>query len=152
MNALSIFSNSWLLKLASIFGKTKIQTKILGANVTTDATDAITFNNLEVGKWYKFNVQAKIGVASSGSTARCTVRHDALPVGVVGFQTSATESGADNEHWFTAEGKFQATNTTLTLRTVGFDSTDSLKGDGTREQTYMQLEELPNHEITTQWT
>lgn len=133
----------------SEYTKTKYQVKILGANLTTSgAVAALSFNNLTIGKTYRFVAQVNgdhNGVAGSVNLG-FTFTNGATSIGrVYNKDTSGQEEWSDG-----TESVFVATASviTSTLERAG----GRILGDGTLYGTYVILEELPNHEQTTQWT
>lgn len=132
--------------------KNKVQTKILSANVsgtTVDIAD-LRFNNLTIGKFYEFRLQAHFTLQSNGFTT-ASVIHNGVEIGRARYNSDG--SASDSGSTYTVSATFQATATTLTVDfTPGGAGTLVLFGDGTRGGTYHQLEERNDLESTTDFT
>lgn len=158
MTKLRNFSTEWITELVDQIivttgfnskTKTKFQIKTLPANViTSGAIASLTFNNLTIGKSYRIGGQVygdHNGVANSVNLG-------------LEFYDGATYLGvcyskdvSGQEEWTDSPNiLYVATATSMVVncsRTGG-----RIRGNGTRTLTYLTLEELPNHEVTTQWT
>jgi len=133
----------------SEFTKTKIQIKHQPSHVTVGGVlSTLSFNNLIVGKKYKLTAQVlgdHNGAAGSVNLG-ITWTNSAVIVGrVYNKDTSGQEEWTGN-----VISTFTATHPTLTATFIRVGG--RLLGDGTKQHTYAELEELPNHEETTQWT
>lgn len=129
----------------SDYTKTKYQIKTgTGGDVTTvTGIPGLTFNNLEIGKKYRAvlrlrtvntaSVFAYTGAIMNGATSL-------LPISFMG------NCNVGNTNTSNDEVTFVASASTLSVNYVG---------SGINANTvlcFMKLEELPNHELTTQWT
>lgn len=134
--------------------KTKYQTKtlspsIIGSNNSNIAS--LRFNNLTIGKTYKVS-----GQVTFQSDAGDNVRLEGIHDGLVLFQAECEDngSGQDDESSFAfTSAPFVATATTVIFSLAGVTSALSgIQGGGNFIDTFATLEELPNHEVTTEWT
>lgn len=130
--------------LSSIFGKTKFQQKFLLADNGGGALTDLTFNNLEIGKKYKVTMQGMIDGAGSTASGYIRAFHNSAQI----LEASVANSSI---HGNSSSRLFVATATTLTFTYVS-NSAGDIQGNGTDAETWAILEELPNHEVTTQWT
>tara|TARA_R110000868_G_C10973188_1_gene771509 strand:+ start:51572 stop:52042 length:471 start_codon:yes stop_codon:yes gene_type:complete len=155
MNLGGIFSTEWLdnlmsatflTKLKAVFGKTLYQTKYLSGNVAINTIlGDLTFNNLEIGKKYKLTscfVYTDTDVITNANVAALVNGNN---VDYVRMATSGT--GVVK---VTSIAIFDALGTTLTFETTGFGNNNTIYSGGVIGS-YVILEELPNHEATTQW-
>lgn len=134
----------------SEFTKTKFQTKFLGGNVSTngvDLTPQIGFNNLEIGKFYRLSGQFSAGSNVAGNAQASLVIE-------CGGQTVINPRHHDDDTTSNKWGIntiFEAQGNTLTVVSSISGGDAQINGNGTRFNTFFQLEELPNHEETSQW-
>ena len=126
------------------------QTKFLLSPVSTDITMTdMTFNNLEIGKQYRVTLHTNMLGTWPSNDPRIKAVHDSATVLHTEF------NNADGVGFAQGTGNsaiFEATATTLTFVSSRLGGGDTINGDGTRDQTWAQLEELSNHVVTTQWT
>lgn len=148
MNALSIFSTAWLAKLfnTEIFvskTKTKWQLKRLDGNVTAAGImPSLTFNNLTIGRTYRITLHVNYqGIGQK----KVVINNGAVVVGVSEMAAGSSELNLDTV------AVFLATATTLTFDKIAANA-QIQGGSADNEGTFSLLEELPNHEITTDWT
>jgi hypothetical protein len=154
---LRIFSTDWLTNLISTGSlttiaavatstKTKWQTKdLLVAQTAFGAIPAMSFNNLTIGRSYRLTTHLYatfIGVAVDNITISAS---GAVAQTLWSFRwdSSAFTSSQTGD----ASIVFTALSTTLTLSMGGNTTSQTLQLGSTAT-----LEELPNHEVTTQWT
>lgn len=132
--------------------KNRIQTKLLSANVTSNTTASdLTFSNLTIGKWYDVKGQFRLRLTGSGGdNLVVTATHNATTVGLIKNLQGSTVT-TEQDLTFATNFSFQATATTLTFVTTGCSANDILAGDGTRGQTYVQLEERNDLRETSAW-
>jgi hypothetical protein len=135
----ALFSTNFLNALKAVFGKTKYQKK---ENVVSSSVDGIKiqFNNLEIGKAYRFTGQAGISV-TDGTNLTVNFKNGATQVGRIRFYGGqGLETGTGDV--------FVATATVFTVEASNFANAFS------RVLNYSKatIEELPNHEVTTDWT
>lgn len=132
--------------------RNKFQTKILSADQgagTTDLSD-LQFNNLEIGKHYRITGQVK--TSTIGGTTSLSFRDTAGGAGVFYGGTSIYSDGGSQDISQTGVNIiFTATSTNLYCR-AGVSGGCTLEGDGTRENTFITLEELSSHTQTTDFT
>lgn len=150
MNLGPIFSNGWMTKLITLLTptiKTKIQTKVLQASISgTGVESDLSFNNLVVGKWY--GISGRIYLAGSGSINIAYQFED----GASFTEAYPNKDVSGQEEWMRTHNlKFQAQTAVMNFNVLGF-TTGSMIGDGTRNRSYLQIEELPNHEETTDFS
>lgn len=115
--------------------KTKWQKKTVG---TSSAGVAITYNNLTIGKTYRFSLQAEVG--GSGIYIRTYTVTCGTTLKTM-FAASESQGYSDSN---SCDDTFVATATTLTVSITNNSGSVS-------SSLSMILEELPNHEVTTQW-
>ena len=127
----------------------KWQQKFLPADISVNTSNiaSLRFNNLSIGKTYR--VTAQIQVVAGDNNARFEVFHNG--VSVASTQNQPGGAGPEDRFTQTCWAIFVATATT-----VQFDFIENanciLEGNGTSEQTWTMLEELPDSELTTAWT
>lgn len=102
--------------LSSVKRINKYQSKTIGANVNTDATDFLVFNNLVVGKTYRFTGNVEFALVGADAGVGANIRHNGANVKSIWFQNADTANGnrfcsTSFEHIFIAAG------TTVGLRT-----------------------------------
>ena len=147
MNLGAIFSTKWLTKLKSLFGKTYYQVKILQTDQSNlpDGTAIITFTGLTIGEHYKIGGLTYHAVTvDAGNTVRFVCG------GVIVGRTTMNPSngGGSADSAFGINETFQAQGETLEFQVVSLSANETIRGNGTREETHYILEELPNHEVT----
>jgi hypothetical protein len=142
--SLKIFSTDWLASLISkgslvttTTSKTKWQRKVMSLSNTPSQ---LNFNGLEIGKTYRLSFI----VIFTGCAVGADLRFSAS------FGTDGILYADDNvgggEYRFYFEKTFVADASTVVFA-EGSGGTRTLAVG-----TWSYLEELPNHEITTQWT
>lgn len=129
------------------YTKTKWQKKLNPSNVSTDTT-FLTFNNLTIGKTYRVTAKGFIQL-DAGSVAQFRIYNGATEIDRIYFQNNTATSGM--QHTAAVPKPFVATSTTLTAQSFNMSGGDLIFG-GAESDTWVILEELPNHEVTTQWT
>lgn len=144
--SLKTFSTSWLTKLigtteVQTVTKTKWQQKYLAGNTSSAGIlTALTFNNLTIGKTYRVGLH--VDFQGTGAK-RIDIYNGATQL------TRLEMSGGSSElNTFTSK-IFVATATTVTF---DFAVASSQLQGSDLTSTSAILEELPNHELTTQWT
>ena len=148
----SIFSNSWIVKLETLLTPsiTKFQKKTLSANVnSTGIMTDLTFSNLEIGKTYRIGGWIQM-IGNSGALNNNEIEIDVKCGGVnvghaegMGYETSWRQKNAFNDI-------FVATGTTLTFDVVNV--LNSYIYANAPSPSNITLEELPEHQVTTDWT
>ena len=153
-------NSTWctIIKVAELPGTvqptfTKWQTKILPSNHTTNNSDisGIQFNNITVGKTYRVSGLLMYSRSSSGSD-----------LAVIEFRSGAGRTGSVYGSTIIniANGEFEgeaistvftADSSTLYFHASSFSSGTTLSGDGTKELSYITLEELPAHTEVDIW-
>ena len=132
--------------------KTKCQTKFLSANVNTNTTiSALGFSNLQIGKKYRVNAHAR---SSRGTSTLDNFNLNAVNNGVtvmgITMSRSATSSVESN---YGTSLIFDAASSSLSITSTGIDDTNTnITGNGTVDQTWVELCELPDTYVkTTEW-
>lgn len=131
-------------RLSSLESGNKIQTKILSANVTSDGVVAdLTFNNLVIGKWYEISGQVSLHVDSGASNTFVELRavHDGI---IIGRPYLLLQESVDTSEDIVKQAislKFLATDSTLTFEANSATASSFIDGDGSKAETYIQLEE-----------
>jgi hypothetical protein len=130
--------------LAAVPSQTRYQTKTLSSNVTSTGNVAdLQFDNLTVGKHYRVSLTAFLRTLTSTGAASIAIQHNSNTLGTALFTSpSATTNAATIT---TTTVVFQAQATTVTFNATNASATEPIAGNGTQEQTFAQLEELPNH-------
>jgi hypothetical protein len=150
--SLKIFSTGWLAELVGkseiqAVTKTKWQRKQNAVQYTANQTDipSMRFSNLTIGKTYRLSMQ--ISVINGDSSAQVFAIHNGSAIAAVSNKTTSVNN---NDRSIAGTSTiFMATATTLTFNYVEFDPAGQLDAG---EDTFAVLEELPNHEVTTDWT
>ena len=130
-----------------------VQTKILATDIIelNTVVGALTFNNLEIGKLYRVRMQAFLA-SPNGNNVSFSGVHDGNIICNISHEGDATND--DNMAAGCTSPAFVATATTVTFQTSGMvagGSQDSVSGNGTLIETWAELEELPNTQLTTKW-
>ena len=139
------------------YTKTKWQQKVLastdflGGNASSNLT-TLTFNNLSVGKTYRLSMLAYLSTYNGPSSFSDGNALDAYHNSVLILEAKDSRyigSSIGQSSTIGATTVFTATATTVTFvhRSANGNTTVTLD-DGS----WVLLEELPNHEATTQWT
>jgi hypothetical protein len=139
------------LKLSE-YTKTKWQVRILPGNISSNTTDisSLRFINLVVGRTYKLAMQMDTSLTNNNfRTATLAAIHNGVTIAKV--RSGSANTGNEVNYGMGTTVNFTASATTLTFNAF-FTNPGSILGDGTRAATFVMLEELPNHEETTQWT
>jgi hypothetical protein len=131
----------------SAYTKTKWQRKILSSNISSAGDIAsLMLNNLTIGRLYRLRIHVRfevIGNVDASVTANCGSE-------IVGFCKASQSSG--NVNMTTGSMvEFTATSNTV-IFTAASAGVFTIVGTSLLNGTYVTLEELPNHEPTTQWT
>lgn len=152
-NPLSTFTNAWMTKLLILllpFLKTKFQTRTLIANITVNNSDVpgLRFINLIIGNKYRIAFQHSTILASGNNHSQLRAIHDGITIAASLHQT--TGNTQSSQQVAGGEKIFTATDTTLVFNWDKF-GTATLIGTGSNP-TFATLEELPNHEETTDFS
>lgn len=137
---------------------TKFQTKTLSspANSTGVVSD-LTFNNLKIGRTYRIGGQIRwIDVGSNLNNIEGVIEIDngSTLVGRVRDRIDDSGSGLNIDVWIRTSFPnilFTATDTSLTFDITTINDCE-LNGDGTRAETFITLEEIPNIVETDEFT
>lgn len=129
--------------------RTKYQTKTLTADVTTNVVMSdLTFNNLTIGNRYRITLNMA-GNAQANSLIRCDIKNG-VPIIASAIQAAPGTLSAFND---VSTLIFTASATTLTFTLSNMSGAgDVVQGNSSTQETYAQLEELPLHLETTDWT
>lgn len=158
---MKIFSSNWVTRLLNntFFKngtKTKVQTKILASSISGagfSEISAMTFNNLEIDKWYRVSLQVFADEVNQGdgNAAGFEYHHNGVRICSNWIFVPASPNGAKGTIRSGSSMPFKAETTTLQafkdIAGIG-----QIYGDGTKANTYAVLEELPNHEETTDFS
>ena len=134
--------------------KTKCQTKILSAAVTANGVMSdLTFNNLTIGKLYRYNSKIQIYENPSPVSGFKEVYIDAKN-GSTLIDRIIERTDANNIDYYRvtvkADKYFRATNTTLTTETASMNRTAIVGAVGLgTTYTYVELCELPDTYVET---
>jgi hypothetical protein len=128
--------------------KTKYQIKGgTGTRSTSQALTDYTFNNLEIGKTYRVSFNLSTTHPNTAfSSATVDGVHNGATIMTVKSDQSNSGGNIQGETRHSSSKPFVASATTVTFN---FTSTGAATCN---LASYAMLEELPNHEITTQWT
>lgn len=129
----------------------KCQTKFLSSNVTSTTSDItdLKFENLDTNKTYKLSGLCRLRQTGGGSFGSRMNVNDGTDNIVRCRARDGTASGAN--FWIPINSpSFKPSTSTLTVSS-DLASNSSLDGDGTNEQTYLQLCEAPQLIETTEW-
>ena len=122
-------------------GKREVSTNILSSDVTstTNPVTDLTFSDLEIGATYQLNFQADMTGSSSGGGSLQAI-HDSNTIACVEVD-AADGSTPLGQHKAGTFVKFTATATSVTFSytDTGYD----LRGDGTQNETFAQIEKIP---------
>lgn len=121
----------------------------LTADILSNTNDiaSLRFSNLEIGKKYRLTMKRQ--AVDGGATAALLAIHNGSQLLNVRGNTDSTSS---NDRSSTGVSViFVATGTTITFNYEESDGGAFLEGNGTTQETFAMLEELPNHVVTTQW-
>jgi hypothetical protein len=134
------------LKLSE-YTKTKWQKKTNIVQYLSNQVDipSLRFSNLTLGKTYRVTMQ--MSIINGDSSGQVDAIHNGLVIATVTNKTTIT--GNNDRSINGTSALFVATATTLTFNYTEFDAAAQLDGNA---DTFVILEELPNHEETTQWT
>ena len=150
---LKIFSTEWLAALISkgslvttTTSKTKWQRRNNAVQYTANQADipSLRLSNLTVGKTYRLSMQ--ISIINGDAAGQVDAFHNGSVIATV---SSKTTSVNNNDRIIAGTSSiFTATATTVTFNYIEFDIAAQLDV----ADTFVILEELPNHEVTTDWT
>ena len=127
------------LRVTALEVPIKYQEKILSANATTNAIiPDLTFNNLVIGKQYRIYAQLLMNSVSL-SVSVAHIIHDGVIIAAT--YNRASNSGGGEAARFGVEAFFTATATTVAVHKI---SGTSIGGDGTKENSWARLEEIPD--------
>jgi hypothetical protein len=130
----------------SEYTKTKFQEKTLLANKTTvGAIPDLTFSNLTIGKTYRISAQYNISFNGAATDYISITTSGAAVLSLSYFRWDT--SGFVSTQRYSPSYVFVALTSTLTLSLTGNTNSQTLTAGAKAV-----LEELPNHEETSQWT
>jgi len=159
--SLNIFSNGWINKLlnkslfsTTMFTRTETQiatdTKILwkrkyyGTNIlVTGLVPELAFTNLEVGKTYRYSFTGLITAYNASADGYIRMMHNGTSLGILYYiHGTGTPGGAIK---LSVSDIFVASNTDITVDVT------TLSYSAAVNSISVTIEELPNHEETSQW-
>ena len=130
-------------------GETLYQTKVLPADVIVSDSDNsdLRFSNLTIGKKYRITLSAFFDVENVGGsdTSALRAKSDSNPDIITAYFQDGRYLGLAQPIIWTAD------ETTLKIEVI-IAGTGILRGNNTTRETWVQLEELPQHTQTTKWT
>lgn len=132
------------LAYASVPIGNRYVTKTLAANVTSDGTIAgLTVSGLTIGKTYDVKGSVAIGldVGTANSTVYLSVVHDGSILQYAGASIGESTDTVADYLYLTLSCMFTATATSLTFEGISAQTISPILGNGTREQTYIQVSE-----------
>ena len=129
--------------------KTKCQTKYLSAQVSTSGTMSdLTFNNISTGKRYRLYTKG-VFLNQSGVEGVISIIHDSNTISTLyssDYNTTPLKTSSTSDLI-----SFVATNTSITFSATS-DGNSRIAGNGTRNNTFAELCELPDTYVeTTEW-
>lgn len=126
----------------------KTQTKYLASDFTTDAATItnLSFSGLETGKWYQVNTNVRFTGTASDNIA-ILITHNSSTIGRVWGRLDASGAVVGG----TSTLVFQAAASTLTFVTNSLSATSTIEGNGTKDETWVQLSEVNPHVEYTGW-
>lgn len=127
----------------------KCQTKILSADFSnsTASIPDLSFSNLTIGKKYKLTGTALFRVDDSGEV-RLEFEHNGSILTKTRLNTVAGGSGL-TQYAFTSKELWTATATTVTANGISGSTSRAIFGNGTLDETFATLCELPDFYIET---
>ena len=130
----------------------KIQIKKLASDVVGQSLDiaGLRFNNLVIGKRYKIGLHMQ-AIYTAGTNVKLIAVHNS--VDVLNVQIQGDDAGpADRVAMGDTLPIFTATATTVVFDFLVNGASGTLEGDGSTNETFVSIEELPNHTETTDFT
>ncbi len=125
-------------------------TKILATDISTDGTiSSISFFNLTPGEYYRISGQVALSGGDSASWG--VVFKDGSSL--IGRSIAAEFSAGPANFVQGINIVYQASGATMSVEAAGVSApgTQSVVGNGSRNATFITLEHLPNHQLTSQW-
>lgn len=135
----------------SVYTKTKHQIKYLSASLSTQTVDiaSLHFNNIEIGKTYRVTFQSSVyGIGSNESYGILDIFNGVTHL----TRSRATSNFADRYSRFVTGGAVVFTASSTYIQCDFAENATWVMEAAGAQGTWVQLEELPNHQITTQWT
>lgn len=149
-NKIDIAANTVLIDTKQDKFQIDYQIKYLNSDITVNTADVtdLGFNNLEIGKKYRITGSVSWEADNQDNpTLRVLNNGNVIGISTIGLvQTGQVYKVGINSEVFTA------TSTSIIAEVTGMDAGNLLAGDGTSNQTWFQLEELPNHVETGKWS
>ena len=131
--------------------KWECQTKILGGDVTANGSlPALSFNNLTIGKKYSLTINAYVQPTNGDTLVLLSASNNSVFITRAGIGNRGT---ALTQNFVGSTGLFEAAATTVDVASSSIAAGSSIRGNGTREQTFTTLCQLPDNYIidSTQW-
>lgn len=136
-----------LVRQESAERPTKWQIKTLSSLLTANGDIAELEFTLEVGKTYRVTINGDLDADPTRGTISLAVKDGATRFASVQATDGLQLQGVSVIRTMT--------NTSLSIEAIGLtggsSSDNRIVGDGTTDSTHVIVEELPNHEETTQW-
>jgi hypothetical protein len=129
--------------LGAVKERNRVQTKYVAADTTDGDLSELTCSNLVIGKWYEVTGQMYMAtdVGASNTSVTLTATHDSA---VVSYNILAITESVDTSVDAVTVAlafKFKATATTLTFSAGSASASSYIAGDGTKAESYIQIEE-----------
>lgn len=134
----------------SPYPKSKYAVKTLPSDISVTTSDIsdLKFNNLSVGRYYRIGGMAYLVADAAGGIGTLDLVNNSVIVASAHMDVNGATGVTKNTFYFNAV--FKAAATTLQANyTDGAAST--IGGNGTRSETHIQLEEIPDTWETTDW-
>ena len=137
-------SNATELSVAPFFNyryPIKYQEKLLASNVTASgAISSLTFNNLQVGRYYRVKLHCSMSISASQSIFGMTIVHNGVTRSLCRGQSAGP--GGESFNWANdIEAHFIAAATTVTFNKTSAAGTTL--GTGAYDGTWARIEEIP---------
>lgn len=122
--------------------------KILGSDASSAGDiSGLQFNNLEVGKTYRLSGQIRANLA--GVTVEVVFYSGASGTGTTYGRVRYSDTAGSEEETGLNSIIFEAVSSTLYANKPG--ASGIVRGDGSKDESFLQLEELPGALKTSQW-
>jgi hypothetical protein len=148
-SAVSVGINEATATEAGVVRVNRSQTKILASDVNSDGP-FLTFNNLVIGRRYKIGgqIRFRVNIGGVNEAAQCNVVHNGNTEQLLLFRIGNNSNGQD-QATMALSAEFKATSNTVSLDGVSLTNSSVIRGNGTKDQTFVRLTELNNTVETT---
>jgi len=129
---------------------TKWQTKILTADVTSNGAMTDLTYTLEIGKTYRIFTRPLMQAdGDNDASARVEVKDGSTEIDRI--EITAASSGNLDLHTLSSTIIHTMANTSLTFVANSASANAFILGNNTKQETFVTVEELPNHEEVSSW-